>query len=1048
MIAHLAKCDVCRNAVLDAMDAPGDVHTHTPHPLPIAVLAVVVAATAFVLHTRQPQVLNSLSAAMAQSTFRSVEPRLRGGFGHKPFRPSVRGLTVPGGLDRVDAYLLSDPHSKGVVELLEGHPDAAITLMETVLRGADGSVDLERTTRADVLTDYAAALYERARRDQRPLDLATAFTAASRAIELEPRAPEGWHAYALVLQALRLDDHAIDAWQSYLRLDPSSGWAIEARQHVADLQARAGDVPKERLLADLFSKGATTVADAVALDPRQARVLVEEQLLGDWGRAVREGRAEEARLQLERARQIAETLATQGRDQTPRECVQRIAAANESDLPMLAQAHEAYQAARTAMLAARDAHARDMLFHAASLLDQAKSPLASRALIYAATVAHYLGGNDRALEVLSLVAGRLSGTERAHPLASGQVLWTRGLTLRAMGFPHESLVDYRAALEHIERTGEFSSIAGIEGVIAENLRFLGDPDGGWIHHLRALQFIDIRTEYPRRQSLTASVCIAARDTGNLRLAELIARRIMKSAVEAKDPVYEAFSLLALGRIAVQRRRFPEALSLMERAAALVEGKSPSSTMRLEADVAVARGELLASEDPDVALGFLQKAQTRFETLNERNRLPNLHLFRARALQKRGDRSSAEAAARRGLDELEERRKYLTTDEERSRFTDTGRALYDFLIAHLVAADRSADALSIVRRARTIGLTTPVNTNVEVSGNGKHTGDAAVLLEYYVLPDSLLTWLTIRGDLQFHAVEIRRAELTRTIEGAVDAIAHASSTVECLPLASRLYELLIGPVATPLASEMSVVIAPDSVLHAVPFAALYDKRLRQFLVERHSLAISLGSRRTSPRRLYQSALVVASAAPGDDLPPLPRVEEESRRVAQSFPQALLLEGSYATGERLIAEARHYDVLHYAGHAVWNERQPRYAALRLRPDPRRPGGTLYAHEIQADAFANTHLVVLAACDTARGRAAGVGLLSFARTFVAAGVPDVIGSLWPAEDEASAELFADFYAELHRGAAPADALRTAQRSLLRSSFHASPRAWATFQLYTSGS
>lgn len=1017
MVAHLATCDVCREAVLGMMDAPAAARPMTRR-LGIAVVVVGgVLATAFLWRMHRPEIL-----AGGHPVYRSVEPRLRGGFGHKPFRAPMTQAQMA--LGRTDDLTASGALSAGVAELLRGDPGAAIASMETALRGADGSVDLERETRADLLTNYAGALYERARRDQRPLDLATAFTAASRAIELESRAPEGWFAYALILQALHFDDRAVDAWESYLRLDPASGWAVEARQHMAQLQA--------------------PVDNAVTSDPRRARVLVEEELLGGWGKAVREGRAEEARALLVRATTVAKSLAVRGHDRTPLECVQRIAAADGRELPLLAQAHEAYHAAREAMTAARDERARDLLFHAAGLLEQAKSPLVVRAQIYTATVAHYLGGNDRALEMLSAVGTRLRGTEEAHPLASGQVLWIRGLVLRAMGFPHESLVAYRAAEEHLQRTGESSSMAGIEGVIAETLRFLGDPDAGWVHHLRALQLIDRHTEYSRRQPLTASFCIAARDSGNLRLSELAARGVLESALEAKDPAYEAFALLSLGRIAIQRGRLAEASSLLERATMLVEGKPPSSTMRLEADIAIARGDLLASQDPEAALDFIRQAQQRFETLNERTRLPNLHLLSARAYQKLGDGSAAEAAARRGLDELEERRKHLTTDEDRSRFTDTGRALYDFLIAYLIAQDRSADALQVVRRARTIGLTIPGNTSSGISTNGRSAGDSAILLEYYVLPDSLLTWLTVRDELQFRSREIRSAELTRTVEGAAGAIAEADFLADCLPAASRLYDLLIAPVEESMASEMPVVIAPDAVLHAVPFAALYDARVGQFLVERHALSVSLGAGRKEEPRPYRSALVVASAAPGGNLPALPRIEDESRRVARSFSQALLLEGAEATGERLLAEARRYEVLHYGGHALWNERQPRYAALLLRPDRRRPGGSLYAYEIGPEAFAGTRLVVLAACDTARGRAAGVGLLSFARTFVAAGVPDVIGSLWPAEDDASAELFAAFYAGLHRGAVPAEALRTAQRSMLQSP----PRTWAAFQLYTSGS
>jgi CHAT domain-containing protein len=90
----------------------------------------------------------------------------------------------------------------------------------------------------------------------------------------------------------------------------------------------------------------------------------------------------------------------------------------------------------------------------------------------------------------------------------------------------------------------------------------------------------------------------------------------------------------------------------------------------------------------------------------------------------------------------------------------------------------------------------------------------------------------------------------------------------------------------------------------------------------------------------------------------------------------------------------------------------------------------------------LVVLAGCRTAVGRIRrGEGVVSLASGFVAAGVPNVVATLWDLDDEAGRELFTEFHRAIVAGATPTDALRRAQLRLLRAGAGslASPSAWA---------
>jgi CHAT domain-containing protein len=92
-----------------------------------------------------------------------------------------------------------------------------------------------------------------------------------------------------------------------------------------------------------------------------------------------------------------------------------------------------------------------------------------------------------------------------------------------------------------------------------------------------------------------------------------------------------------------------------------------------------------------------------------------------------------------------------------------------------------------------------------------------------------------------------------------------------------------------------------------------------------------------------------------------------------------------------------------------------------------------------------VVLSACQTALGRELrGEGLLGLSRSFMYAGAPRVVASLWRVSDSATTELMTAFYEELLRNRVPAaEALGRARLRLMRNPLRSSPYYWAGFTL-----
>jgi CHAT domain-containing protein/Tfp pilus assembly protein PilF len=147
---------------------------------------------------------------------------------------------------------------------------------------------------------------------------------------------------------------------------------------------------------------------------------------------------------------------------------------------------------------------------------------------------------------------------------------------------------------------------------------------------------------------------------------------------------------------------------------------------------------------------------------------------------------------------------------------------------------------------------------------------------------------------------------------------------------------------------------------------------------------------------------------------------------------------------VARAR---IIHFAAHTRLDDVHPDLSSLVFSLIDERGNkqngylrlGDMYNLKLSAE------LVVLSACETALGKEVkGEGLMSMVRGFMYAGTPRVLASLWKVDDEATADLMAEFYKELLVNKLPAaDALRRAQITQMGKKNHESPYYWAGFQL-----
>ena len=342
---------------------------------------------------------------------------------------------------------------------------------------------------------------------------------------------------------------------------------------------------------------------------------------------------------------------------------------------------------------------------------------------------------------------------------------------------------------------------------------------------------------------------------------------------------------------------------------------------------------------------------------------------------------------------------------------------------------------------------------EIARLAAETG--AVVLEYFVTPRNTYVFVLKAGarsrveplGVGEEVLQTKAAEFHRQI--ASHDLGYAAS-------AQELYKLLLGPVQRDLAGQSAAIIIPDGPLWDVPFHAL-QAAPKRFVIEDTAIsyAPSLAVLGETVRMARSRSLAPAARellALGDPAGPdrLPEAERQVREIEKLYgaPQSRILIGEAASEGALKAEAGQYRVLHLASHATLDDVNPMYSYTLLAKSGGEDG-FLEARELM-QLNLKAEVLVLSACETARGRAApGEGINGMLWAAFVAGAPTTVASLWRVESASTSELMIGFHRHwlAARGAkgsfAKAASLQAAARELIAGGKYAHPFYWAGFIL-----
>ena len=945
---------------------------------------------------------------------------------------------------------------RGVVELVQGRLDAAIWKFESA------ATDAPRD--ATVWNDLAAARLQRAFAFGRSTDLPAALRAADHALRLDPDLAPARFNRAATIEGLGHRHEAARAWRSFLEVDSRSDWSAVALRRLSRLNQ-----PTRKSLWAAVKDGLTTMSNpqigTVTKEfPQFARRWAEVEAQSLWANAHLRRDSAGATRYLTIARLIGRTLAETSGEHLLAESVARIDAATPQEADRLARAQITYQKGRRAASQGAFTEALRSLRQSAREFADLGSPMERLCRLSQGTVLSGLQQHPESLQVLSDLQRDEADAGSRHRALLAEILWHVGLGEGLRGRWSVALDALIRASTEYERLGEHGHLGAVQSILGESYDAVGQPHEGWQMRVAASRILADDGDERRLHIAVAAGTFAAMAVQDWETARSLSFLDQATAIECQDTELIARAFL---RQAVTRFHLGESAAALD---ALSAGRSTArqipernTAIRTDADLDVAEAMIRRTSAPEVALRLMDNAIEALRAVGLYLYLPQLHLERGRTHLRLGDKVAAAADFESGINLLLMQRTMIPSHELRVGIFDNSSALFDEalrLALHEGDIDRAFD---VVERSRARALFDQIATGSHAFHRSTARelqallGDAT-FVEFAVLPEHVVTFVITRTTMHTYEVPVTAAELDLRINAFTSLITASrprTPVEEVRAAASTLFDALLAPAAVP--AESLVIISGDGPLQRVPWAALYNAVARRYFCEDHPLLLApsaavfvatSASVRADRRGPPRDALLIGNPAPDEKrfprLPSLHGSEAEVRRIEPLHAHASVWLRDAATRTRFFTKATQYDMIHFAGHSVAGLDRGEDSFLLFAPDD--SGSAVYTPEVASMRFTNTRLVILAACSSSLGPARGKeGMPSIARGFLAAGVPTVAGTLWDIDDEDSQRLFTSFHRNLAAGMQTENALREAQRDLIRKAHlpSAHPNVWAGVQI-----
>jgi CHAT domain-containing protein/Flp pilus assembly protein TadD len=316
----------------------------------------------------------------------------------------------------------------------------------------------------------------------------------------------------------------------------------------------------------------------------------------------------------------------------------------------------------------------------------------------------------------------------------------------------------------------------------------------------------------------------------------------------------------------------------------------------------------------------------------------------------------------------------------------------------------------------------------------------------ILPNRFAVILALPNQpLRYAETLLPETEIDRILDQMRRSLIPTSFVEERLPIAQKVYDLLLRPLADSIATSgvTTLVFVPDGRLRSLPMSALHDGQ--RYLIEQYSIALAPSLQLLPPQpleRQQMKGLVGGLSEARQGFAELPNVMDEVEQIQAAIPTQVLLNQQFTSvAFQTQMDTASFPLVHLATHGQFSSKAEDTFILTW-------DGRINVNQLEqslrsrGSQLSPIDLLVLSACQTAEGdRRAALGMAGVA---VRSGARSTLATLWSVSDRSTAALMVAFYQALGKpGITKAEALRQAQLTLLQQRRSSHPYYWAPFIL-----
>jgi len=987
-------------------------------------------------------------------------------------------------------------HGLGKFYLLQKDTSKAIEYLGQASKADPGN--------AQIYADLGAAYLEKAKQelagskpdDSGPTggsgleDLGRSLEYLKQALELDPNILEALFNRALVHQYQGLYQQAEADWRAYLEKDSKSQWAVDAQEKLRLLEQKKTLGSQNADPIETFLQAYQVRDDEGAWDIYRrshgnsgnqiTRVLVDDFLSDNARRKQSEN--------LEALNYLGQLEMRKAQDKYTLDLATVYASLTPQTKPLLVQARQQVKNGVELIPKARIGAAIELLAGARNafekLGDFPELLATDAAIAYGAAVQPDLA---RGQEVLARLIPACESRNYKWLLA--QSLSRKAHIESNLNNYSEAISDGHRAMHLFQGLDDASNLSGTLVQLGLLHLFLNDTEMSFSYLRRALSIV-------QSQSLPAVEIWSVQIATSLTLTAI---KLYRAALDFQNEALQiALGLPSRSALLISRsyqyigltygslRQFN--LALQNVRLAYDEGKpfaNERNGQNMMANASLRLGDLYrASGDPNGALGAYEESSRLYEALEFAHYNYAAHKGKFLSYLALNDDPRAEHELQIVLRLFDDYRDRILGERQKNFFFDREQDIYDLAIDFSysrIGDQRRAFEYSETCRARNLrelmhhgAKVTQSDSGLDLQASEKTQDEKALpltltqirqqlpegvqIIQYTVLEKKLLIWHLTRSSFFSQSVNVDSTQLAELVQTALRQIAQRDEKAAAASL-KKLYELIIEPVRERLDTSKVLCFVPDKVLHFVPFVALISPSSRylgqdyQLMTSPSSTVLIESTNRAKARASVKEERLLAVGDPTFDrqanpnLSNLPGARREVERIASNYSRQRILIAGHATPRSIVDEIGRADVAHFAAHYEIDPRSPISSRLLLasqdgdRAHPQRSG--LNSGDIYRMNLTRTRLVVLSGCKTGiEQQFGGEGPMGFARSFLVAGVPVVVASLWPVDSDATAELMIAFHR--FRTAArlsTTEALMRAQQEMMGRKNYSHPYYWAGF-------